>query len=127
MHKLMIVIFLKSALESINEVHVTITCIHFRVMTEPHGRIHFAGTETATRWSGYMDGAIQSAERATKEVLKIHTVFRVLLNDLLDVQLLHCMICQICIICMGSKWLYYVNYHKHCLLQLIQVDGYVSQ
>ena len=69
----MIVIFKKSALESFNEVHV----IHFRVMTEPHGRIHFAGTETATRWSGYMDGAIQSAERATKEVLKIHTVFHV--------------------------------------------------
>lgn len=55
-------------------------------MTEPHGRIHFAGTETATRWSGYMDGAIQSAERATKEVLKIHTVFHVLLKDLLDIQ-----------------------------------------
>nr|XP_022329235.1 amine oxidase [flavin-containing] A-like [Crassostrea virginica] len=44
--------------------------VYGRVMTEPHGRIHFAGTETATRWSGYMDGAIQSAERATKEVLE---------------------------------------------------------
>lgn len=38
-------------------------------MREPHGRVHFAGTETATRWSGYMDGAIQAAERAVKEVI----------------------------------------------------------
>eukprot|EP00105_Crassostrea_gigas_P006156 XP_011419993.1 PREDICTED: amine oxidase [flavin-containing] B [Crassostrea gigas] len=39
-------------------------------MREPHGRVHFAGTETATRWSGYMDGAIQAAERAVKEILE---------------------------------------------------------
>lgn len=32
-------------------------------------RLHFAGTETATDWSGYMDGAIQSGWRAAKEVL----------------------------------------------------------
>lgn len=31
-------------------------------------RIHFAGTETATDWSGYMDGAIQSGWRAAVEV-----------------------------------------------------------
>jgi monoamine oxidase len=35
----------------------------------PSGRIHFAGSETATRWAGYMDGAIQSGERAAAEVL----------------------------------------------------------
>jgi len=47
-----------------------------RVTTEfgPHlrtpvGPIHFAGTETATRWSGYMDGAVQAGERAAHEVL----------------------------------------------------------
>jgi monoamine oxidase len=34
------------------------------------GRIHWAGTETATRWMGYMDGAIQSGKRAAAEVLQ---------------------------------------------------------
>ena len=33
------------------------------------GRLHFAGTETATVWTGYMDGAIQAGERAATEVL----------------------------------------------------------
>ena len=32
-------------------------------------RIHFASTETATDWSGYMDGAIQSGWRAAGEIL----------------------------------------------------------
>nr|XP_032834967.1 amine oxidase [flavin-containing]-like [Petromyzon marinus] len=40
-----------------------------RGMREPLGRLHFAGTETATRWSGYMDGAIQAGERAAREIL----------------------------------------------------------
>jgi monoamine oxidase len=35
----------------------------------PIGPIHWAGTETATIWNGYMDGAIQSGERAAREVL----------------------------------------------------------
>jgi len=35
----------------------------------PIGRQHWAGTETATEWSGYMDGALQSGERAAAEVL----------------------------------------------------------
>ena len=46
------------------------------VMTEygpalrrPCGRIHWAGTETATTWTGYMDGAVQSGERAAAEAL----------------------------------------------------------
>ena len=34
-----------------------------------HGRIHFAGTETATEWRSYMEGALQSAERAAQTVL----------------------------------------------------------
>jgi len=34
----------------------------------PIGRIHFAGTETATRWIGYLDGAIEAGERAAEEV-----------------------------------------------------------
>lgn len=31
--------------------------------------IHFAGTETAEYWTGYMDGAIRSGERVAKEIL----------------------------------------------------------
>jgi monoamine oxidase len=38
-------------------------------LREPVGRIHWAGTETATRWCGYIDGAITSGERAAAEVL----------------------------------------------------------
>ena len=36
----------------------------------PHGRVHWAGTETATYWAGYMDGAVRSGERAAREVLE---------------------------------------------------------
>ncbi len=35
----------------------------------PIGRLHWAGTETATFWHGYMDGAISSGKRAAAEVL----------------------------------------------------------
>ena len=35
----------------------------------PCGRIHWAGAETAVRWNGYMDGAVESGERAAAEVL----------------------------------------------------------
>jgi monoamine oxidase len=41
-----------------------------RLLREPIGRIHWAGTETATRWMGYLDGAIQSGRRAAAEVLR---------------------------------------------------------
>ncbi|MBA3263183.1 MAG: flavin monoamine oxidase family protein [Thermoleophilaceae bacterium] len=34
------------------------------------GRIHWAGTEVATYWSGYMDGAVRSGEVAAREVLR---------------------------------------------------------
>ncbi|MGZ3419501.1 MAG: flavin monoamine oxidase family protein [Polyangiales bacterium] len=37
---------------------------------EPIGRIHWAGTETASIWSGYIDGAISSGRRAAAEVLQ---------------------------------------------------------
>ena len=37
-------------------------------LREPVGAIHWAGTETATYWNGYMDGAISSGERAATEV-----------------------------------------------------------
>lgn len=35
----------------------------------PHGRLHFAGTETADEWPGYMEGAIDAGERAASEVI----------------------------------------------------------
>jgi len=38
-------------------------------LAAPCGRIHWAGTETATQWMGYIEGALQSAERVTQEVL----------------------------------------------------------
>uniref|UniRef100_A0A8D0GQA3 Amine oxidase n=1 Tax=Sphenodon punctatus TaxID=8508 RepID=A0A8D0GQA3_SPHPU len=40
-----------------------------RIIRQPVGRIYFAGTETATQWSGYMEGAVQAGERAAREVL----------------------------------------------------------
>lgn len=38
---------------------------------QPSGRIHWAGTETATYWNGYMDGAVRSGERAAAEVVAV--------------------------------------------------------
>ena len=38
-------------------------------LREPIGPLHWAGAETATVWNGYMDGAVQSGERAAGEVL----------------------------------------------------------
>ncbi len=35
----------------------------------PVGPIHWAGTETATAWSGYIDGALSSGQRAAAEVV----------------------------------------------------------
>jgi monoamine oxidase len=35
----------------------------------PVGAVHWAGTETATEWTGYMEGAVRSGERASAEVL----------------------------------------------------------
>ena len=38
-------------------------------LRRPVGKVHFAGTETADYWLGYMDGAVRSGERAAREVL----------------------------------------------------------
>jgi monoamine oxidase len=40
-----------------------------RALREPVGRLHWAGTETATVWNSYMDGAVRSGEGAAAEVL----------------------------------------------------------
>ncbi|KAJ9646852.1 hypothetical protein H2204_000544 [Knufia peltigerae] len=42
-----------------------------RWMRKPVGRVHWAGTEVATAWSGYMEGAVRSGQRAAGEVLEI--------------------------------------------------------
>jgi len=36
------------------------------------GNIHWAGTETATNWNGYMEGAVLSGERAAMEALQMN-------------------------------------------------------
>jgi monoamine oxidase len=38
-------------------------------LREPVGRIHWAGTESARIWTGYMEGAVESGRRAGAEVL----------------------------------------------------------
>ena len=40
-----------------------------KALREPCGRIHWAGTETAEIWNGYMEGAVRSGERVATEVL----------------------------------------------------------
>jgi monoamine oxidase len=40
-----------------------------RALRTPVGRLHWAGAETAMVWNGYMDGAVQSGERACTEAL----------------------------------------------------------
>jgi monoamine oxidase len=39
------------------------------VLRAPCGRIHWAGSDTGVHWCGYMEGAIESGERAAAEVL----------------------------------------------------------
>lgn len=40
-------------------------------LRKPCGRVHWGGTETATEWMGYLEGAIQAGERAACEVLDL--------------------------------------------------------
>ena len=39
-----------------------------RLLRAPFGPLHWAGTETADEWTGFMDGAIRSGQRAAREV-----------------------------------------------------------
>ncbi len=41
---------------------------HGAALRTPCGRVHWAGTETARRWMGFMDGALEAGERAADEV-----------------------------------------------------------
>ena len=40
-------------------------------LRDPVGRLAWAGTETATEHAGYMEGALQSGERAASEALAL--------------------------------------------------------
>jgi monoamine oxidase len=42
---------------------------YWGLLGEPEGRIHFAGEHTSTFGQGYLDGAIESGERAARDVL----------------------------------------------------------
>lgn len=44
-----------------------------KALRSVEGRLHFAGTETAWVWKGYMEGAISSGKRAAAEVLGLLT------------------------------------------------------
>jgi monoamine oxidase len=44
---------------------------HGGALRDPVGRLAWAGTETATEHAGYMEGALQSGERAASEVLAL--------------------------------------------------------
>jgi monoamine oxidase len=44
--------------------------VHGQSLTAPIGRIHWAGTETATEWRGFMEGALQAGERAAEQALQ---------------------------------------------------------
>lgn len=37
-------------------------------LTRPHGRVHWAGTETSTEFFGLMEGAVRSGHRAAAEL-----------------------------------------------------------
>jgi monoamine oxidase len=37
----------------------------------PHGLVHWAGSETAAVWLGYMEGAVESGERVANEISKL--------------------------------------------------------
>ncbi|KAM0323883.1 hypothetical protein ACHAQA_008464 [Verticillium albo-atrum] len=39
-------------------------------MREPFGNLHFAGTETAFEWKGYLEGAITAGQRAANETIE---------------------------------------------------------
>ncbi|MCZ8240155.1 MAG: FAD-dependent oxidoreductase [Leptospiraceae bacterium] len=39
------------------------------ILSDPFGKIHFAGTETASEWRSYVEGALQSGERVVNEIL----------------------------------------------------------
>ena len=55
---------------------------HGTALQGPVGRVHWAGTETAKAWNGYMDGAVESGQRAAKGVLSALVGARAPENDI---------------------------------------------
>jgi monoamine oxidase len=45
--------------------------VHGSALREPVGRIHWAGTETARQCMGFIEGAVESGQRAAAEVLEM--------------------------------------------------------
>jgi monoamine oxidase len=45
-------------------------------LSTPHGRVHWAGTETSTEFFGLMEGAIRSGHRVAAEILSSHETAR---------------------------------------------------
>jgi monoamine oxidase len=43
---------------------------HQHYLMKPHNDIYFVGTETARHWMGYMEGALESAERGVEQIVK---------------------------------------------------------
>ncbi|SCG06116.1 monoamine oxidase, partial [Streptomyces sp. Ncost-T6T-2b] len=39
-------------------------------LTEPHGRVHWSGTETAGEWVGTLNGAVLTGLRTAKQVAR---------------------------------------------------------
>jgi monoamine oxidase len=46
---------------------------HGPALQESVGRIYWAGAETSPEWSGYMEGAVESGERAAREALSVYS------------------------------------------------------
>ncbi|HSF46715.1 MAG TPA: flavin monoamine oxidase family protein [Chitinophagaceae bacterium] len=42
-----------------------------KILRKPEGHFHFAGTETAEEWNGYMEGAIRAGEREARSVIEL--------------------------------------------------------
>ncbi|MGV9356020.1 flavin monoamine oxidase family protein [Streptomyces misionensis] len=47
------------------------TTSYGKALTEPHGRIHWAGTEAAGEWAGTMNGAVLTGQRAAERVISL--------------------------------------------------------
>ncbi|WP_031004295.1 flavin monoamine oxidase family protein [Streptomyces sp. NRRL F-5727] len=44
-----------------------------KALSEPHGRVHWAGSETAGEWAGTMNGAVLTGQRTAESVLTLLT------------------------------------------------------
>jgi monoamine oxidase len=42
-----------------------------KALSEPHGRLHGAGSETADEWAGTMNGAVLTGRRTAERVVTL--------------------------------------------------------